>query len=124
MKLAALAKICGFAMMCLGCSSQQNAETAQAALLQETSPEIRSVLQAAVSQALGGVKVTLGPKAFVEDSVLVVEKTPKQMALIGRGMGRPIKFQLVGNGEKCWLTRLSSGDSWEVPVLCKPVSRG
>ncbi|WHI45671.1 hypothetical protein ACJJIW_10325 [Microbulbifer sp. JMSA004] len=124
MRMAALAKLCGFALMCLGCSSQQSVETATPALLLETSPEIQSKLQTAVSQALGGAKVTLGPKVFVDDTVLVLENTPKQMALIGRDMGRPIKFQLVGNGEKCWLTRLSTGESWELPVLCKPVSTG
>lgn len=124
MKKAALAKLCGFALVCLGCSSQQNIETAQPALLQETSLEIQGKLQVAVSQALGGVNVTLGPRVFVDDTILVIENDPKKMALIGRDMGRPIKFQLVGNGEKCWLRRLSNGESWELPVMCKPVSTG
>jgi hypothetical protein len=122
MKTAALIGFCCLALICLGCASQSNIQSAQPALLEDTSPEVREKIRALVSEAMGGIKITLGPDVFMEKSLLVVESDRQHMALIGRNMAKPIKFQLLTDGKRCWLTRLSSGESWELPVSCKFVA--
>ncbi|WP_444889488.1 hypothetical protein [Microbulbifer sp. DLAB2-AA] len=119
MKIAALIGYCCLAVICLGCASQSNIQSVQPALLKKVSPEVTAEIQVLVSEALGGVKVTLGSEVFVDKSILVVERNRQHMALIGRDMAKPIKFQLLTDGRKCWLARLSSDEMWELSVPCE-----
>ncbi|UHQ56583.1 hypothetical protein [Microbulbifer sp. YPW16] len=82
-------------------------------------------LQRAVSEALGGVPVTLSETAFTDSSLLVIERNPPrsldQPHLGGREMSQPVRFRLsLGEGH-CWLQRLPGGDRRQLAeVNCVP----
>ncbi|WP_444924242.1 hypothetical protein ACJJH9_02960 [Microbulbifer sp. DLAB2-AF] len=120
MKILRQASLLFVAFIGSGCGAQQSSkELQQPALLAEAGPESHSEVQRVVSKALGGMEITLSPNVFLESSQLVFDKTPRQMGLIGRDMGRPIKFELFLQGERCWLVRLPDGPRWLLETPCK-----
>ncbi|BBM02037.1 hypothetical protein [Microbulbifer sp. GL-2] len=112
------------AMMGAGCGAQQTSlELLQPALLADSEPQSRSEVQRVVSEAMGGIEIHLSPNVFLENSLLVFDKTPRQMRLIGRDMGRPIKFKLFWEGDRCWLARLPDGPRWALEAKCVPAGQ-
>lgn len=110
------------ALMGAGCGAQQTSlELLQPALLAEAGPQSHSEVQQVVSEAMGGMEIHLSPNVFLESSLLAFDRTPRQMRLIGRDMGRPIKFKLFLEGDRCWLVRLPDGPRWALEVSCKPM---
>lgn len=107
------------AVISFGCESQSTALVLQPAVLIEVNPQIRAELQEMVSAAMGGISVTLGPEVLTKDSLLLIEHSPHQMRIIGREMQRPAKFQLVTDGERCWLEHLPNGALKELQLSCR-----
>ncbi|WP_444946183.1 hypothetical protein ACJJIP_02810 [Microbulbifer sp. VTAC004] len=119
MKALITTKLLLIALVCLACGVQRVSESLQPALIDEMSPQAHSELQRVVSQAMGGIQVTVGVEALTYESLLVVELGRKQMRSIGREYSRPTKFQLVSDGDRCLLERLTDGKLWELQVSCK-----
>ncbi|MDP5209591.1 hypothetical protein [Microbulbifer sp. 2205BS26-8] len=111
--------VCLVTTITFGCESQPAALVLQPALLIEVNPQIRAELQELVSAAIGGISVTLGPDVLTKDSLLLIERSSRQMRITGREMQRPVKFQLLTDGEKCWLERLPNGALRELQVSCR-----
>jgi len=111
-------------MMGAGCGTQQaSLELLQPALLAEAEPQSHSEVQRVVSEAMGGMEIHLSSNVFLESSLLAFDKTPRQMRLIGRDMGRPIKFKLFLEGDRCWLVRLPDGPRWALEAKCVPAGQ-
>ncbi|GAB2886508.1 hypothetical protein ACCI51_00685 [Microbulbifer echini] len=124
MKVLSRASLLFVAFIASGCGAQQpSVGLLQPALLAEAGPQSRNEIQRIVSEAMGGMEITLSPNVFLESSQLVFDKTPRQMGLIGRDMGRPIKFELFLQGERCWLVRLPDGPRWALEAKCVPAGQ-
>lgn len=67
----------------------------------------RAELERVVSDMLFGTEVTLADDALTESSVLVLERSRRRSMtnppLSGREMREPERFQLVTDGERCFL---------------------
>lgn len=86
------------------------------ALLLESSPEVTRVLSDAVSQAMGGSKVTLAPDVLTQSSKLVMD--PKFVD--DRSFQRPDHFKLMKDGASCYLLHEESGQKMPLgKVKCK-----
>ncbi|MDJ0758910.1 MAG: hypothetical protein QNJ19_05885 [Woeseiaceae bacterium] len=74
--------------------------------------ESRAALKAAVNEALG-TEVMLADDALTGSSLLPIERTPTgtmdDPVREGLILDKPIRFQLVKNGEECVLINLSDG---------------
>jgi hypothetical protein len=83
------------------------------ARLVAVTPESRAELQHAVTEALGGTRVTLADDALTLSSTLTLEHAPPDDAMgraaTGRDMGRPQRFQLLKIGRRCVLVHESDG---------------
>ncbi|MFA0810951.1 hypothetical protein [Microbulbifer epialgicus] len=120
MRVFARLKLPLFAMACAGCVAQQVSAELEPALLIEKNSRVHNEVQRIVSEAMGGIEIHINPEVFAESSLLVLDKTPRQMGLIGRDMGRPIKFKLLFDGSTCWVMRLPDGPRWKLEALCSP----
>ena len=73
---------------------------------------IRAALQATVNEALGR-EVMLADDALTGSSMLVIERwlpgTMEDPVPQGRILEKPVQFQLVRNGDDCFLVRKSDG---------------
>jgi hypothetical protein len=76
-------------------------------------PESRAELQRAVTDALGGRRVTLADDALTLSSILTLEHAPpadaQARAATGRDLGRPERFRLLKVGRHCVLVHESNG---------------
>lgn len=77
------------------------------ARLLESSSANTAVLSKAVSEALGGRKVTLAPNVLMDRSTLVMD--PKFVS--SRSLQRPDHFRLMTNGQSCYLVHEETGAS-------------
>ena len=87
-------------------TTQPLSEPVQARLVKSTSANT-AVLSKAVSEALGGRKVTLAPNVLMDKSTLVMD--PKFVD--DRSFQRPDHFRLMTNGQSCYLVHEESGKS-------------
>ncbi|WP_193161539.1 hypothetical protein [Microbulbifer hainanensis] len=97
----------------------------QAALVAEPSAAGYAELQRLVTEGMHGAPVVLAQDVFTKESVLVIESGPgrpplPQPRLDGRKTQAPVKFQLVMDGEGCWLVRSADGQRWLLQQPCKP----
>jgi hypothetical protein len=99
-----------------GCRS--DAATAQGvpALLKNPDERTRMTLQRVVSQALGGVAVTLSDEALTDSSLLVIERRRHLDAagqpIMGRVLEAPDRFVLIRQNGRCLLEHEASGRRW------------
>jgi hypothetical protein len=95
------------------CSSTSAGESESPAVLQTSDSDTRAVIAAAVKEMLQGAEVTLGEDALLHDSWISVERMrprdAKGQLLNGRVLGRPEKFQLVKQQDRCVLVHQGSG---------------
>lgn len=114
------------AQLCLaGCTSQSAQGDSVPALLAELNPQVHAELESVVSAALGDKPVTLGEQVLMRESLLVIERQAthklQQPRVPGRDMQMPERFQLMTDGEGCWLVQLSSGAIWPLQgASCRP----
>ncbi len=115
----------GLCVVMAGCASI-NLETAKDAVLTQTSDESRAEITSAISDALGGRKVTIAPDTFTEQSsVSIVQRDmigPDGNPVLGRRYDRPDHFYLKKSGASCILVH-PSGREFTVleTVHCKPL---
>lgn len=77
----------------------------------------RAALEAAISEMLGGVSITLADNAFTQKSELSIERRRQQ----GRTYEMPDHFRLWIEDDVCILEHVESGDRQTVPELsCLP----
>jgi hypothetical protein len=92
------------------------ADMHQAARITNPTPASRSELARVVSEALGGVPITLAEDALTQSSLLVIEHARPRDAqgrlLQGREMRRPEQFRLVKSGSDCVLVHVRTGRQW------------
>lgn len=97
------------------------------ALLTQKSAEAHEELEATVSRAMGGQKVTLSQETLVGQSTFSVQQKqhmgPDGNPIMGRIMKRPDKFTLYTDGSTCSLTHDESGDTYPLSsVVCERVT--
>ncbi|WP_143186900.1 hypothetical protein [Microbulbifer donghaiensis] len=108
-------------LLLTACGSQPALGDPRPALLLDAGAEVRAELLRVVSAAMHGAQVTLAPDALTEESVLIVARKPQQPRLSGREFDKPVKFQLVLDGEACWLVRQADGERWVLRgASCRP----
>ncbi len=116
-----------FAVLALqvGCGST-SPKTMQTAVITEPSVATSNALNAAVSRALNGTKVSLARDAFTKSSELQIERLSQDSAarpgLNGRMMGVPevYKFSLKSSGGSCYLLHQKTGKTYLVDgVNCR-----
>jgi len=98
------------------CQTMTNSKPAEA-MLMESSSETTGLLSEAVSQALGGVKVTLAPDTLMNKSSFTVETKMAQSMQSNRNTGlmndrarpAPDRFTLMMQGKDCFLKHEGSG---------------
>lgn len=108
-----------------GCVSEPARGNSEPALLTELNPQVRAELESVISGALGDKPVALGDEVLTRQSLLIIERQPtnklQQPRVPGRDLQLPERFQLMTDGEQCWLLQLSSGAIWPLPsVSCRP----
>ena len=102
------------ASLCLMLTACQtvNADYDQPARIVNPDADSRAALQAAVNEAIGR-EVMLADDALTDSSMLVIERwmpgTLEDPAPQGWILEKPVQFQLVRNGEDCFLLRKSDG---------------
>jgi hypothetical protein len=100
-------------LLLAACSARALPGALEPARLQAPSADVRAELVQVVSEALGGVPVTLGEQALTSSSILVVERAEprdlQQRPLSGRSLEVPVRFQLLLGDGQCWLKRLPDG---------------
>ena len=91
------------------------------ALLTNPGPETLQEIEQTVSTALNDTKVTLATDALTKNSVLVIERGMQRRIdrppELGRDLGRPIRFQLVIDGQQCVLVDQQSGQHWPLATV-------
>lgn len=114
-----------------GCQTVESTETedeAQAeislAVLTQKSADAHQELEATVSKALGGQKVTLATETLMGESTLSVQPKPVTgpdgNPIMGRIMKKPDTFILHTDGKACTLTHEESGNIFPLSfVICE-----
>jgi len=102
------------------------AEITRAILIQKTA-EAHQELEATVSKALGGKKVSLATEVLMGESTLAVQQKevigPDGNPIMGRIMKKPDVFILQTDGETCSLKHEESGDVYPLSsVICERAS--
>ena len=95
------------------------------ALVTKPSPESRAEIARTVSGALNGAPVTLAEDALTREDALLIERArPRSLEgtpSTGRETGRPERFLLVKNGDRCVLVHEGSGRRFELTATnCEP----
>jgi hypothetical protein len=95
------------------------------AILDSPTAASRAELRRVVSEALHGAPVTLADDALTADGTLLVERAAHRDAsgrpVTGRDPGRPERFRLVKDGERCVLVHEASGRRFELEsATCSP----
>ena len=118
-------------LMIGGCQTvdgTKNEETQKAditpAVLTQKSAAAHQEIEATISKAMGGQKVSLATEVLmVESSVSVQQKQvmgPDSNPLVGRIMTKPDTFTLHTDGTTCTLTHQQSGKVYPLPnVVCE-----
>lgn len=96
------------------------------ALIAEHSRAGLQELQAALSEAYHGAKITLADTAFADSSYLLIERRAHTdgsgRLIMGNDPGRPDRFQLLVRGEECILVDLRDQRRWTLQeVRCQPL---
>jgi len=102
------------------------AEVSRAVLTQKTA-QAHQELEATVSKALGGKKVSLATEVLMGESTLAVQQKevmgPDGNPIMGRIMTKPDVFILKTDGETCSLTHEESGEVYPLSsVICERAS--
>ena len=103
----------------VGCGAT-SPKTMQAAVIAEPSVATSKALNAAVSRALNGTKVSLARDAFTKSSELQIERMAQDSAarpgLNGRMMGVPevYSFSLRSSAGSCYLLHQKTGKTYPV----------
>lgn len=104
------------ALLLAACSSEPVAPAGEPALIVNPDAESREELRDVVSTALNGADVTLADDALTTESVLLIERSPRQSIdnpeLGGRDLGTPQRFELVLDGRQCTLVHRNTGLRW------------
>lgn len=92
---------------------------AQPALLVNPNPASRAELLGIVRAALNNAPLTLADSAFTQDSILLIERTPRVDAngllINGREVAMPERFLLSIQGSRCMLTHERTQQHWLLP---------
>ena len=112
----------------IACNASAIKETPKPAVLERSSVEVRSVLNATISAALNGTKVTVGSKALVNSDRLTIQRNLSEPAgmkgLNGHLVGRPVihQFSMVKAGSSCYLIHEKTKKRYLLQgVSCKEV---
>jgi hypothetical protein len=98
-------------LACVACQTV-NADADQPARIVNPDADSRAALQATINEVFG-TDVMLADDALTESSLLTIERWPAgtmdNPVPQGRILEKPIRFQLVRNGDDCVLVRSSDG---------------
>lgn len=106
------------ALACLlgACHTAPVAPAGEPAVIVDADDASRTELRQVVSTALNGAQVTLADDALTTSSVLYIENNPRRTLddprLDGRNLGRPERFDLVLDGNRCTLVHDDTGVRW------------
>ena len=103
------------------------AQTEQAAIIANPTTASRDELRDVLADALGGRAITLSPDALTQASTLWLEGAVRgdlqRVDPRGRDLGRPIRFDLLMDGEACFLVRQSTQQRWQLTDTdCTPAA--
>ena len=103
-----------------------SAQAEQAAVIASPTAESRAELHEVLVDALGGRSITLSPDALTRDSTLTLEGAVRgdlqRPDPRGRDLGLPISFDLMMDGEACFLVRRSTQERWQLMNTdCTPI---
>ena len=108
------------AMLAASCGTPE-VQPVVPALLTNPGPETLQEIEQTVSTALNDTKVTLAADALTKNSVLVIERGMQRSIdrppVMGRDLGRPVRFQLVIDGQQCILVDQQSGQHWPLATV-------
>ncbi len=111
-------------LLVLACRSAPDpapAPAGTAAIIVHPTPQSRSALLQAVTDALGA-KVMLADHALTRESTLVVERSAEALRMVGRDLGTPEKFRLEIVGNDCVLIHDRTGRRFTlVATECAPL---
>ena len=119
----------------LGCAGLSACQTTQQATIEPTDARLMksssantAILSEAVSEALGGRKVTLAENVLTDKSTLVMDpsfasgRTMDSGFVNGRSLQKPDHFRLMTNGISCYLLHEESGKSIPLKDMnCQPL---
>lgn len=88
-------------LMTLGCAS---AALDSPAVLTQPSAETRQLIIHAIANMLRGAQVQIADDALTQNSILTVHRS----LLAGRDLGSVDRFQLIINGDECFLVHLNT----------------
>ena len=105
-------------LLTLGCSA--HAENLQPALLDAPQAD---TIRSAIAQLLGHENTRISDNVFTESSALVLEppqvKDASGNPIMGKVLEMPVRFQLLSDGENCYLKQLDSDKQLPLPgVSC------
>jgi hypothetical protein len=105
----------------LGLAACQTAADVRPAAFEQATPEALGVLRQALGAALGRTRIDLGPSDLTRDSVVAVLPLPLG-PYEGNSPALPILFELVVQGERCFIRRKGETELRELPdVRCRPL---
>ncbi len=113
-------------LLLFGCAGVE-AQREYPAIVSSHTVEGLAELEAVVSQAFHGTRVTLADTVLTDNSYLLVGRKPHQgvdgALLVGTDLTMPRRFQLLYKGGRCILEDLENQRRWELQQLrCEPSS--
>ena len=102
------------------------AQAELAAVIASPTAASRAELHEILVAALGGRTVTLSPDALTQASTLTLEGAFRgdlqRLDPRGRDLGQPISFDLITDGEACFLLRRDTRQRWQLTATdCTPI---
>lgn len=86
------------------------------ALIIQPTEASRAELRNTLSGLFGGLEINLADDALTNSSLLLLQQTPKQksksQAALGRNVTEPFRFQLIKNGDNCFLVDKRDGQRY------------
>lgn len=99
-------------------------QTDRPALIEGPTAESRAELRGVLEAALGGREIRLAPDALTRSPILALEQGAGSPGPArGRLIELPERFELVLNGDRCYLVRTATGDRFGLEqTRCVPAS--
>jgi hypothetical protein len=99
----------------LGACSNLPIRADQAAIIAMPTQQSFAEVTGVLARALGPREILLAPDVLTQSSILALEQgSSAAPTASGRVLDMPERFELVLNGDRCFLVRLSTAERWEL----------
>lgn len=121
-------RISGLGVLCaflVACQSTSTVDAMEKAVFDEITPDIRTELQQAIVQMIGGTAPRLADNVFLNSSELYIERLDARDAqdrpVLGRSQERVYRFELYQIDNQCILVHPGSSQRMTLQLAqCKP----